>query len=205
MGIKSAVLLISNIRENLNEPLSSSDLLVSNAGSNFTNSYLLECLNKAKDREWDIVRQVREDYFQIAAASPISLVTTTKEYSFASDFFQLVGLKCSTSGWERLRFRQVDQSSKEFQELDAIPLGESSDTDEMIYDIIGQSKIKFATYPPATLALAYDYIQTLPDYTLSASSTSDLLDVQAEYREAYSTWKALGKMPSDTRLAFWSG
>lgn len=204
MGSKDAVKLLTNVRSNLSEPLSAADMLVAGAGSQWTNTELLEALNKGKDRLWDTIRMVREDYFQVAAVTPLSLVTTTKEYALVGAARQLVGIRCTTSGYEDIRFRRSDQSSREFQERNALPAGDNSNDRELIYDIVGTSTIKFADFPPTSLTVAYDYITYLSDYTLSGSSTVDINDELAEYMEAYATWKALGKMPSDTRLKYWA-
>lgn len=203
MGSKSATTLLTNIRSNLSEPLSAADMLVAGAGSQWTNTELLEALNKGKDRLWDTIRMVREDYFQVAAVTPLSLVTTAKEYALVGAARQLVGIRCTTSGYENIRFRRADQSTREFQERNALSAGDNSEDNEMIYDIVGTNTIKFADFPPTPLTVAYDYITYLLDYTLSGSSTVDINDELAEYMEAYATWKALGKVPSDTRLKYW--
>lgn len=198
MGSKDAVTLLNNVRDNLSEPLSAADMLISTAGSNFTNSYLLECLNKAKDRVWEIIKEAREDFFQ--TADTITINATTKEYALASNFRSIVGLKCTTGGYETLKLRRVDQGTREFQERDALPADGSQNGGELIYTIIAQSKIKFADFPPASLTLSYDYIRILADYTLSGSSTSDVDDEHREFMEAYATYKALLKNPEDKRL-----
>src|SRR3990167_5581702 len=203
MGSKDAVTLLTRIRSNLSEPLSAVDMLVAGSGSQWTNTELLAALNKGKDRLWDIIRMAREDYFQVAAVTPLSLVVATKEYALAGAVRQLVGLRCTTSGYEDLRFRRVDQSAREFQDRDALPAGDNTSDSEMIYDLIGTGTIKFADFPPTALTVAYDYIGYLSDYTLSGSSTVDINDELTEYMEAYATWKVLGKMPSDTRIKFW--
>lgn len=201
MGSKSATTLITNIRDELNEPLSASDLLVSTAGNIWTNSFLLENLNKGKDQLWDIIRRAREDYFQ--TSSTISITTSTKEYALVSDFRQLKGLKCTTQGYEYLLFRRVDQGTEEFQIRDAAPSPGNVNANEMIYDIIAQAKLKFADFAPAALTLNYDYIQILADYTLSGSSTTNINDELLDYAEAYAIYLSLLKNPEDKRIPLW--
>ena len=201
MGSKDAITLIGNVRDNLSEPLSAAEVLISTSGSTWTNAVLLKNLNKAKDRVWVIIKKVRENYFQVD--DTLSLVTGTKEYALATNFRHLIGLKCTTSGYESLRFRRSSQQSKEFQAVDALPANSDNSPGEMLYDVIAQSKIKFANFPPSSLTVAYDYIKLLADYTLSASSTSDVEDEHAEFMEAYCTYKSLLIQPSDVRIKFW--
>lgn len=199
MGAKDAITLLNNVRDNLNETLDSTAMTDPTAGSNFTNRFLLECLNKAKDRVWEIIKGVREDFFQ--TSDTITLSSATKEYALASNFRSLVGMKCTTGGYESLQFRRTDQGTREFQDRDALPSGNSGNVYEMLYTIIAQSKIKFADFPPAALTVNYDYIRYLADYTLSGSSTSDVDDEHREYMEVYATYKALLKNPEDKRIA----
>jgi hypothetical protein len=103
MGSIPATTYIQNIRRNVNEPLLASDILDPSAGSTWVNDEILEALNKAKDDAWDIIRSVREDYFQVTGAS-VSLMATTKEYSLAAGFRQLKGLRITTSGYESVAF-----------------------------------------------------------------------------------------------------
>ena len=201
MGSKDAITLIGNVRDNLSEPLSAAELLNASAGSTWTNAVLLKNLNKAKDRAWAIIKRVRENYFQ--TSDTLSLVAGTKEYALATNFRHLVGIKCTTGGYESLRFRRSDQMTVEFQTVDAMPQNSGNAPSEMLYDIIAQSKIKFANYPPTTLTAAYDYIKSLSDYTLSGSSTSDIDDEHTEFMEAYATYKSLLVQPSDVRIKFW--
>lgn len=204
MGSIPATTFIKNIRFNLSEPIADASLTDANAGSEWINSELLENLNKAKDALWEVVKDVREDYFETTGAT-ISLDSATKEYSLASGFRQLRGLKITTSGYESIRLRRVDQEADEFHVVDAIPAnGNGWNTGSLIYDIIGTSKIKFANYPPTSLTLSYDYIGVLPDFTLSGSSTVDLNDELREYMEGYAAMLSLGKKPTDKRLEFWA-
>lgn len=202
MGSKDAITLLKNVRINLGESLTDADMTDLGAGVRWTNRDLLEFLNKGKDREAEILRAARENYFQVADS--ITINASTKEYALASNFRKLVGIKCSTSGYETLRFREVPQDTREFQGRDSIPAGDSTNNWELIYCIIAQSKIKFADFPPTTLSVAYDYIKVLADYTLSGSSTSDLDDENAEFREAYATYKALLVYPTEKGIPVWA-
>lgn len=202
MGSIAATTYIKNIRRNLNEEIGEDQLIIGGAGQNWTNTGLLEYLNKAKDRCWSIVRKAREDYFETTGDTGITLNSTTKEYTLPSGFRQLVGIKITQSGYESLKLRRVEQSQEEFKRRDALPSGNESD--DLIYDIIGVNTIKFADFPPTTLTTSVDYIGTVADFTLSASSTlAAINDEWKEFIEAYATWLALGKNPEDKRLAFW--
>lgn len=206
MGSIAATTYIKNIRRNVNEPLQDVDILDPTAGSTWVNDEILEALNKAKDDAWDIIRSVREDYFQVTGAS-VSLVSSTKEYSLASGFRQLKGLRVTTSGYEYLSLRLLEQDTEEFQNRDALPLGDLSGTSELGYCIIetgGTSKIKFCDYPPTALTLLYDYIKVLPDFTLSGSSTTDINDECRRFIEARATETILDKNAADKRLPVWA-
>jgi hypothetical protein len=166
----------------------------------------LEAVNKAKDDAWDLIRETREDYFQVTGAS-LSLTTATKEYALAAGFRQLKGLRITTSGYEYMRLRRVEQDTKEFQDRDAVPAGDSQNNDELIYCVIdtgGSSKLKLADYPPTSLTLLYDYITVLADMTLSGSSTVDINDEIRRYIEADATADLLSKDAGDKRLPTWT-
>ena len=167
MGSQAATTYIQNIRRNLNEEIT--DLTTAGSGVNWTNTGLLEYLNKAKDRCWNIVRKAREDYFETTADTSITLNTTTKEYTLPSGFRQLVGIKITQAGYESIKLRRVEQAVEEFKRRDALPSG--SESDDMIYDIIGVNTIKFADYPQASMTTSIDYIGIVADFTLSGSST----------------------------------
>lgn len=207
VGTVPATTFIKNIRANLSENLAGdADLLDPNQGTNWTNSQILEYLNKAKDRTWDIVRNVREDYFLVTGAT-LSISASTKEYALASNFRQLVGIKVTTSGYEYISLRAIALNSREFKVRDAIPSGNSSNIDELVYTVVTTSTsgmvLKLADYPPTSLTLTYDYVQYLADFTLSASSVVNINDELREFIEAYATRLALAKIPSDTRIQFW--
>lgn len=203
MGSRDAITLLNTIRSNLSEPLDAIEILIADKGGQWTNTELLSALNRGKDRLWDIIRLDREDYFQVSAVTPLTLTSSTKEYAMATLARQVVGMRCTTSGYESLDFRRVSQATKEFKDRNALPLGQSFGMGELIYDVVATNTIKFADYPPTTLTVAYDYITALADYTLSGSSTVDINDEILEYAEAYGTWKALGKVPGDSRVKFW--
>lgn len=205
MGDIAATTFIKNIRRNLSEPLETAELISPLAGSNWTNEEILEALNKAKDDAWDLIRETRQDYFQVTGAT-LSLNTTTKEYALASAFRQLKGLRITTSGYEHVTLRLVNQDTQEFQERDAVLQANSDGNDELIYCVIetgGSSKIKFADYPPSAVTLAYDYIKILSDMTLSTSSTIDIFDECRRYIESNATEELLAKNPEDKRLPRW--
>ena len=200
MSSQTTTNYIINIRSNLNEPVT--DYVTATVGVNYLNSELLEYLNKAKDRLWDIIRQVREDYFETTSDTSITLVTATKEYTLPSTFRQLKGIKITQSGFESLRLRWVDQSSEEFKRRDSLPSG-STVVNDLVYDIIGVGVIKFADFPPASLTTSIDYIAWIVDFVLGSGTLAAINDEWREYIEAYATMKALGKNPSDPRLKFW--
>lgn len=200
MGPVDAITILNGVRDNLNEPLDGSLMTDPVQGSTYTNQYLLHCLNKSLDRAWAVIKGVRENFFQIS--DTITLSTSLKEFSLASDFRDLIGIKTTTSGYETLKFTRLSQETASFQYLDALPASGGT-VSELFYAIIAQSKIKFATYPPAALTVAYDYIQRLTPYTLSAASTSNIDDEHQEFLEGYTTYKALLKNPGDQRIASW--
>lgn len=206
MGTKTAQDFIRNVRTNLNEALSDTDILVAGSGNKWTNTELLECVNKGKNRCWDIVRTVREDYFITLSAS-LSINSSAKEYALPAGFRQLAGIKCTTSGFEYLAFRSVEMSDDEFKSNDAISTTVSGNSSiaELLYVIVGNAKIKFANFPPGSLTLSYDYIGSIADFPLDASATAEINDELRDYIEAYATRQALTKFPGDARLPFWDG
>ena len=202
MGSIPATTKIRNIRENLGEQIADADLTDPTKGTQWSNTTLLAHLNKGQPRCADLIRSVREDYFEITSAA-LSFLANTKEYDLAARFMQLVGIKVTTSGYEYITFRKVGQGDSEFIDRDSRPVGQTLNLSEFVYDVVGQSKFKLADFPPVALAVSYDYIEDLADYTLSVSSTSSIPDKCAEYEEAYATRLALAKTPDDKRIPFW--
>ena len=206
MGSQAATTYIKNIRVNIGESIADSLLTDATSGSQWTNSEILEYLNKAKNRAWELVKGVREEYFLVTGDTSIALLASTKEYSLPADFRQIKNIKVTTSGYEYLEFRKVDIAAQEFIARDREPSGAIT-TDELIYDIIGTGKIKFADYPPASLATSLDYVKFVSDFTLATDSAlTDINDEWREFIEAYATMLAVGKnaVKGDTRLAYWT-
>lgn len=198
----AATTFIKNIRTYLSEPLGSdAELETAGAGTLWLNSELLENLNKSKNKLVDLVRKVREDYFETLDAT-LNLNSTTKSYDLATLFKQLKGIRISTSGYEGLRFRFLEQETDKWKELDALPSADDS-ADALYYDVVGTKKLLLANYPPATLTAKYNYIGGLADFTLSTLSTLDLEDDWREFLEGYAVWLSLAKSPTDQRLPFW--
>lgn len=195
--------LIRTIRYNLDENLSDQDILSPDLGNKWTNTELLNRVNRAKDRAWQIIRGVREDYF-ITLGATLSLVAGTKSYNLATGFRQLVAIKCTSSGYETLAFRAVGMDQQEWKERDRIPSGNSPGM-ELIYCIVSAEPSKFLTadFPPTSLTAEYSYIGTATDYALNGSTSSELPDEVREYMEAYATMMAYGKYSSDPNRKFW--
>lgn len=203
MGTIPATTLIKNVRENLNEPIPDTDLVLSGAGAAWTNGALLEHLNKSKDRIWDIVREVRENFFMVTDYTGITLNSSTRIYDFPTDFRQLVKIKATTPGYEFIVFRKVDQTNEEFKQREKNTSSINDTNAELLYDVIDTGRLKFADFPPATLATSIDYVQYLADYTLAVNSTTEIMDEWREFLEADTTRRALSKTPTDARLPYW--
>lgn len=203
MGSLAATTFISNIRVNLNESHeSAADLLVPTAGSQWKNSELLENLNKSKDRLWEIIREVREDYF-LTIGTSLNLTASAKSYDLAAGFRQLKAIKATTAGYEDLQFESLDQSSREWKERDALPASANADAGILYYDIVGTAKILFCNFPPAAITAVYNYVGILSDFTLSASSTVDIGDELREFLEGYATWLSFAKTPTHIAVPWW--
>ncbi len=199
MGAQTVDTFVHNVRLILNETVS--DNLTPTVGTTYLNSDILTAINKAKNRCCTIIRRTRKNYFLVTGAQ-LAVVTGTKEYQLAQYFKQLRGLKCTTSGWEYLEFREVEMDSVEFQERDALPATDTDDFDEMIYTIYGSAPnayIKFADFPPAVLTFTYDYVQAVPDITLVQGATFPIDDDCNEYIENYAALVMLKAAPGDPR------
>lgn len=205
MGSIAATTFIANIRTNLSEPIDSSQNEVATAGNEWTQSELLEYLNKAKDRLWDIIRKVREDYFVTVGAS-LTIAANTKKHNLAAGFRQLTAIKITSSGYEDITFRSLDQTTDEWKKRDAVALNDTDETGIFYYDIVeegGTHKLLLCNFPTRAYTAEYNYVGVLADFTLSASSTLALNDELREFLEGYATWLALAKKPTDPRLGFW--
>lgn len=201
MGTITATTIVQNIRDlYLGESVESSQLTSASAGVEFLNSQILVKINQAKNRLWDIINRANENYFMVTGdTSSLALVASTKEYTLPARFWRLTGLKVTTAGYEHVQFKALKTSDAEFKLRDAIPSIENPDRRELGYCIVDSLTFKLCDFPPAALATSLDYIESLPDYALSGSSTVDLPDLWIEFIEKKAAFDLLIKKPEDKR------
>lgn len=200
MGSIAATTIIKTIRDDyLLESIDPAQLTSDNAGTTWKNGQILRAINFGKDHAWTIIIKAREDFFLVLGDTSVPLDAATKTYSLPARFWQLKGIKATTSGYEMVDFEPLDRASEEFKRRDRFPQSGSAGNLILGYDIVGNRSLSLCDFPPATLATSIDYIETLADYTLSDSSTSNIPDHWIKYVEAWAAEYLLQSVPKDAR------
>lgn len=153
------------------------DVLDESSASFWTDAQLLRYLNRAKDRVWSRIRELKDDYFDVVrsstdgaltilgesyAASSFKIVAGTTDYVLPPDFVEMRLIEVITSGYEWVPFtfkRLNDPAFRSYRTLT---------------DNLGPSEFLFTLFkePPAmsvvpksdtALDLRLTYVQMIPD------------------------------------------
>lgn len=137
----------------------------------FTQVELLTWLNDAKEKAEAQLRKAKEDFGLIFldsedstytwrqitfAPSTLKLTTTSKYVTLPPDLLTLKRIRCITSGYETIIFKEADMSTDEGKQAAALGLT-STKEDTILYDIVGENTL-YLPYPPGVsidIELAY--------------------------------------------------
>jgi hypothetical protein len=157
----------------------SNDLLGGYQGS-VDSRALMSYINEAKDEIWSVIKELKDEYFQVFSQSTNStgdfyfpqLVTSTRQYTLPEDLRSIQFIEITTAGYTDIEFRFAPLNSDDFREArkQSNTLGgpdPTNNVDEIIYTIAGKDQFILASYPPANLSVTLWYTRALPDYEMS--------------------------------------
>ena len=167
MALRKTLLeLRTAVRDNLDEA----------SASFWTDAQLLRNLNRAKDRTWNEVKKLKDDYFilnrtstsgtltiltESYAATGFQIVATTREYTLPFDVSEVKLIEVITSGYEQVRFVHRDLASPEVRSLRELTVNQSPAT--IYFDLVGERTLTIAPASDTTLDLRLWYVPILDD------------------------------------------
>lgn len=143
------------------------------------NQQMLSFLNEGKDEVWSSLKGLSEKYFvdQTQNTDPTkinyfpALNTTVREYSLPTDFRGLAFIEVKDSGYEFVRFIQMDMTNpiwrNERRGSTANGPGVTVTSASYYYDIIGMNTLIMAEFPEINFNLKLWYLHAIPDIQAS--------------------------------------
>lgn len=203
---KTLLDLRTAVRDNLDEA----------TASFWSNAQLNRYINRAKDRVWNRVKALNEDYFTITrastdgsltilgetyAASSFQIVSGTRDYTLPPDFSEMKLIEVTTDNYEDVRFVHRDMAHPEMRAL--LEITDDQTPSYFVFDIIGERTLRIAPTSNTTLDLNITYVQILPELT---TDTQEMPMPHPLYFavEAYATASAL-KQDRNPDAAAWEG
>jgi hypothetical protein len=152
------------------------DRLDESTASFWTNAQLTRYINRAKDRVWNRVKSLNEDYFAVTRtsedgsltilsesydASSFQIVAGTRDYTLPPDFSEMKLIECIESGYEHVRFIYRDLARHDMR--DALEIADNQTPGDFFFDLIGERTMRIAPKSDTTLDLRITYIQFFAD------------------------------------------
>lgn len=179
------------------------DRLDESTAAFWTNAQLTRYINRAKDRVWNRVKALNDDYFTVTrvstdgsltilgetyAATSFQIVAGTRDYTLPPDFSEMKLINVTTSGYEDVRFVYRDLTHPDMR--GALEITDNQVPNIFYFDIIAERTMRIAPLSDTTLDLRMTYVQYFAD--LSAD-TDQLTMPHPLYLavEAYSVAQAL--------------
>ena len=157
------------------------DRLDESTASFWTNAQLDRYINRAKDRVWNRVKALKEDYFSISrsstdgsltilgetyAASSFALVAGTRSYTLPPDFSEMKLIEVITSNYEDTRFIYRDLAHPDMRAM--LEVTDNQTPTQFLFDIIAERTMIIAPKSDTALDLRITYVQVFPDMTTSS-------------------------------------
>ena len=153
------------------------DLLDEPTASFWTDSQLNRYINQAKDRVWNRVKALNEDYWDISRtsqdgsltiqgesylASSFAIVAGTTDYILPPDFVEMKLIEVLTSGYEWVQFTYTDMAKPQFRGL--LALTSNTSPSEILFDIFAEPPaMRIAPKSDVALDLRITYVQSIAD------------------------------------------
>ena len=160
------------------------DLLDESTASFWSNAQLTRYINRAKDRVWNRVKALNDDYFIVTrsstdgsltilgetyAASSFQIIASTRDYTLPPDFSEIKLVEVITANYEDVRFVYRDLSHPEMRAL--LEITDNQTPSSFVFDILGERTMRIAPMSNTTLDLRLTYVQAFADL----SSDTDTL------------------------------
>jgi len=170
---KTRLELRTSVRENLDEA----------TASYWADSQLNRILDRSKDRVWNEVKRLKDDWFlrnrtsldgtltiltESYAATGFELVAGTREYTLPFDVSEVKLIEVTTSGYETVRFVHRDLASWEMRGLRELTTNQTPDT--IYFDLVGERTLTIAPAVDTTLDLRLWYVPILDDLAADTST-----------------------------------
>lgn len=161
------------------------DVLDESSASFWSDAQLNRYINRAKDRVWNRVKSLNEDYFAVTrrstdgsltilgetySAASFAIAAGTRDYTLPPDFAEMRLIRCITTGFEDIRFIYRDLSAPAMRRM--LEVVENLDPGDFYFDAIAEPPVmRIAPLSNTALDLEITYIAALADL----SSDSDRL------------------------------
>ena len=166
---------------------------------------LMSFLNMGKDELWSILKEAKDEYFQVFSQNTNSanpyyfppLNTTTREYTLPEDLRSIEFIECPTleTGGVSATFTYAKLNSPAFREArrTSNELGgpdPNSTGQHYIYSIAGHDQFVLASYPSQPYQIILWYTAAIPDFEMS-DTLSDFLFPYLKKIAEYAAKKAM--------------
>ena len=157
------------------------DRLDESSASFWSNAQIDRYVNRAKDRVWNRVKALNEDYFAVTrlstdgsvtilgetyATSSFQIVASVRDYTLPPDFSEMRLIEVTTTNYEDVRFTYQDMTKPEMRAM--MEIVDNQVPAYFLFDIIGERTMRIAPKSDTTLDLRLTYIQAFPDMTTDA-------------------------------------
>ena len=151
-------------------------------------------LRRAKEDFGLLVLQSNDAAYRWAGTtySPASLqlTTSTVRAALPPDLLTLKAIRCITSGYETMKFREVDMSSAEFKYGQAFAVGGGTRDDEILYDVVGDNTLALAWPTASTVDIEISYISRSAPLQIYSTGTVTLVNANTAVSGASTAWVA---------------
>jgi hypothetical protein len=100
----------------------------------------------------------------------------------------LKSLRCITSGYEDMVFREVDMSSQEFKDGQAYAVESGTGDTELLFDVVGENTLILAYPPSATIDLELTYIGRSAPMSIYSTGTVSATQGSASVSGGGTSW-----------------
>lgn len=148
------------------------DQLDESTASFWTDDQIDRVINRARDRVWNEVRKLDEDYFMVTrtasdgaltilgesfTASTLAVAVSGTSITLPHDFAEMKLILVTTSGYEWVRFEHRDLTHPDMR--DALDMTDTTTPGTFYFDIIAERTLRYAPKSDTALNLSITYVQ----------------------------------------------
>ena len=182
------------------------DYLDESSSSFWTDAQLNRYINRARDRVWNEVRKLGEDYYMVTRPAADGTLTILGEsfdcsglgitvggttLTLPQDFAEVKLIQVTTGGYENIRVEYRDLTHPDMRDAMDVP---SNITPSIYYfDVIAERTLRYAPKSDTALSLSITYVQRFDDL----SSDSDTLTMPYPFFMAVEHYAVASAMLQD--------